>query len=136
MMMCKRMKNGKKKGFTLIELIVVIAILAILAAILVPLVSGYTNKARVNTAVSDAKTIVNAVDTFNTDATATSTIAEDTKVSALPVSIVGSTGYVKALPGDIDGNVTVAQLRTFIDSKASGSTGTTPYFNTTNKKVE
>jgi type IV pilus assembly protein PilA len=39
------MKKLNKKGFTLIELIVVIAILAILAAILIPAVTGYIAKA-------------------------------------------------------------------------------------------
>lgn len=39
------MKKLNKKGFTLIELIVVIAILAILAAILIPAVTGYIQKA-------------------------------------------------------------------------------------------
>ena len=38
-------KNLNKKGFTLIELIVVIAILAILALILVPSITGYIAKA-------------------------------------------------------------------------------------------
>lgn len=36
-----------KKGFTLIELIVVIAILAILAAILIPSITNYISKAEV-----------------------------------------------------------------------------------------
>lgn len=39
----------KRKGFTLIELIVVIAILAILAAIAIPTFLGQLNKARINT---------------------------------------------------------------------------------------
>lgn len=39
------MKKLNKKGFTLIELIVVIAILAILAAILIPSITGYITKA-------------------------------------------------------------------------------------------
>jgi len=43
-----------KKGFTLIELIVVIAILAILAAILIPSLTGYLDRA------NDAKDEANA----------------------------------------------------------------------------
>jgi type IV pilus assembly protein PilA len=39
-------KIGKKKGFTLIELIVVIAILGVLAAIAIPRFSGFTDKAK------------------------------------------------------------------------------------------
>lgn len=43
--MKKFMKNNKK-GFTLVELIVVLVILAILAALLIPALTGYIDKAK------------------------------------------------------------------------------------------
>lgn len=46
-----------KKGFTLIELIVVIAILGVLMAILIPSVTGYLKKARQSAANANAKSI-------------------------------------------------------------------------------
>ncbi|MDS0525690.1 prepilin-type N-terminal cleavage/methylation domain-containing protein [Clostridium sp. SHJSY1] len=49
--------KGKKKGFTLIELIIVIAIIAILAAIAVPKFSQITKNANVKADVASAKTI-------------------------------------------------------------------------------
>lgn len=44
-----------KKGFTLVELIIVISILAVLALILVPSIIGYTKKAKVKTYTLNAK---------------------------------------------------------------------------------
>lgn len=53
------MKN-KKKGFTLVELIVVLAILAILAAMLVPALTGYIDKANNQKVVATTRQVVMA----------------------------------------------------------------------------
>ena len=56
-MILKINKNRAKKGFTLVELIVVIAIVAILAAILIPTVLGYVRNANITSADQTAAAI-------------------------------------------------------------------------------
>lgn len=59
--MFKKLKN--KKGFTLVELIVVLVILAILAALLVPALTGYIDKANKEKVVSETRMVVMAAQT-------------------------------------------------------------------------
>lgn len=54
------MENGRVKGFTLIELIVVIAIIGALAAIIVPSIIGYTHQARAAVITGNARNVYNA----------------------------------------------------------------------------
>lgn len=56
-----RKKLGCKKGFTLIELIVVIAILGILATVAIPQINGVQERAREQADIANARTIANQV---------------------------------------------------------------------------
>lgn len=59
--MFKKLKD--KKGFTLVELIVVLVILAILAALLIPALTGYIDKANKEKVVSEARMVLMAAQT-------------------------------------------------------------------------
>ena len=66
-------KNGnilKKRGFTLVELIVTIAIFAVIAAILVPTLLGFTKSARITSANRTASELKKSIAYFLTKADA------------------------------------------------------------------
>ncbi len=80
----------KRKGFTLIELIVVIAILAILAAIAIPSFIGTLTTAKLNTDYASARVIASA---FNV------ALAENNAVAAIDtVGELVTLGYLDAAP--------------------------------------
>lgn len=56
-------KKKSKRGFTLVELIVVLVILAILAALLIPALTGYIDKARKSQVVAETRMLTQAVQT-------------------------------------------------------------------------
>lgn len=61
-------KVKSKKGFTLVELIVVLVILAILAALLIPTLTGYIDKANKEKVISETRMVVMAVQTVASEA--------------------------------------------------------------------
>lgn len=100
-------QNKKKKGFTLIELIIVIAIIAILAAIAIPNFLSIQRKARVKADIASAKTIYDATSALiaegkivPTTNTVTFTLDND-KVTAEPKNDEDSSelqSYLQTIP--------------------------------------
>ena len=71
--MFKKLKD--KKGFTLVELIVVLVILAILAALLVPALTGYIDKAREQSLISEGSLVLTAAQATVSEAYGTGDIS-------------------------------------------------------------
>lgn len=78
--MRERVKN--KKGFTLVELIVVLVILAILIALLVPTLTGYIDKANEKKVLAEAKLALNAAQVTETEAYSTESTETSSYVAA------------------------------------------------------
>ena len=51
------MKKTNKKGFTLVELVIVIAVIAILAAVLIPVFTNIIGEAKEKAALADARNV-------------------------------------------------------------------------------
>ena len=69
------MKKMNKKGFTIVELVIVIAVIAVLAAVLIPTFGGMIDKANESKALSNAKNALTVVSVVT---------AEDGIVDATP----------------------------------------------------
>lgn len=81
-----------RRGFTLIELMVVIAIIIILAAIAIPNYINMTHRAQASKATSDAAVIATALEVYRTDyGTYPATLAE------LTTGTVGWQGYTSEM---------------------------------------
>ena len=65
------MKKMNKKGFTIVELVIVIAVIAILAAVMIPTFSGIVDRAKNSAALQEAR---NAYTEMYTDDIADGTI--------------------------------------------------------------
>ena len=99
------MKKSNKKGFTLVELIVVIAIMAILAAVLVPTVVNKINDAKESAAKSDMSTVANAIQSEIISIT-----------SGLPAD---GNKYVKGAGGVVNGVKAEGAATTLVEGKVT-----------------
>ena len=101
--MINNLKNKKKKGFTLIELIIVIAIIAILAVVAIPKFGEVRKNANTKSDIANAKTIANAASALIADGkitltTATKTLTIDDSATATEADADAIEKYLQSVP--------------------------------------
>ncbi len=79
----------KKKGFTLVELVIVIAIIAILAAMAIPKLSSVRTDAKVSNDVAAAKNIQTQLAVEVSNNTITVPTSDPASSSAVPTDVLG-----------------------------------------------
>lgn len=100
----------EKKGFTLVELIVVLVILAILAALLVPALTGYIDRANNEKVIAETRQCVMAAQTIASEeyAKGTTSLSIGTAVQSGTTSASYSDA-IKSL-GEVNGTVTAVTI--------------------------
>lgn len=143
--MLNKLKKNNKKGFTLVELIVVLVILAILAALLIPALTGYIDKAKERQIIAETRQLVMAsqtmvdeayglatlgtVPTITISSTATSTdlaagtiaMSDVATLAELNIGTGGATAAVTVTGGLVTGATYSRNGRTCTYAKASAT---------------
>ena len=107
------MKKLNKKGFTLVEMLVVIAIIAVLVAIIVPTTSSATNKAKASANAANLRSVLAEI--------GIALLNEDVDASTTSITYSDGVVTVKGTTGD-GTKITVPAGKTVDDMTAAAFT--------------
>ena len=106
------MKKTNKKGFTIVELVIVIAVIAILAAVLIPTFAGVVEKANISAALQGGRNAYTAI------------MAETNATWASVTAVDGASHVVTASSVDLDDYITNISSATYDTGKITVTTST------------
>ncbi len=105
--MLNKLRKNNKKGFTLVELIVVLVILAILAALLIPALTGYIDKAKEKQIIGETRQAVMAAQTLADEEYAKTggSISVDEDFISKVKTLAEVSGIINVLDVSLDGGL-------------------------------
>lgn len=141
--MLKKMRDLKKsrRGFTLVEIIVVLVILAILAAFTIPAMLGFVNDARAKASIAQAREVdvaaQSAATTVASDASHGGTLSASASTTTGSDAATIQSQIVKLVTGDLSGITTsVNVVATYTAPTTKGTNNTAVVYIDTNAKVK
>lgn len=93
--------TNKKRGFTIVELVIVIAVIAILAAVLIPTFSGVVKNAKATAAMQDASTLYRQALTLTEDGAINGASGETTPDAYIKVGKGDDVRWFTLINGDL-----------------------------------
>ena len=125
------MKRNNKKGFTIVELVIVIAVIAILSAVLIPTFGGIVEKANASAAQQEAKNAhtmyIADIDYVHGETATTIYVVTDDGVysvtaagviSKTEMASIPTTGYYDAQVEDVAAGTIYLQCTNHVDTNA------------------
>lgn len=121
------MKKSNKKGFTIVELVIVIAVIAILAAVLIPTFTNVVNKANESKDMQQARNAYEEwlAEKVGTQITDGSSKRDFNMTTDANLCIKSGNYYFKVVAGQFDATASSTDIKTYTPSGASADVSLT-----------